>query len=452
MLFTTDWIKTLFPEGSHPTLDKQSIATVEIDSRLPMENGLFVPLIGERVDGHAYIEQAYAQGAVAALWSNGQPIPAQLEGNMHFFLVDDPLEAMQTLAQSYRAEVDPIVVGITGSNGKTTTKDIVQAVVETTYRSHCTKGNLNNHIGLPLTILSMPRNTEVLIVEMGMNAFGEIQLLSTIAKPDYGIIVHIGESHIEHLGSREGIAQAKLEIIDGFHDQSVLIYDGDEPLLQKKYSYETIRIGYKNVNDKVVSNVHIAKDGTTFTIEDHSYTVPLLGKHHAKNAAYAVALAQKLNIDQVAIVKGLADISLTSMRFEQSETTSGMTIINDAYNASPTSMKAAIDVVKQMEGYTNRVLVLGDILELGERSEMYHRSIAEEIEEPVTAVYTFGSKASYIYEALMKKNHAIDVQHVQTKENLCDVLANHHGKDTIILLKASRGIELETIIPFIMNQ
>ncbi len=452
MLFTTDWMKTLFPKGDHPPHDVQSITTVEIDSRLPMENGLFVPLVGERVDGHDYIEQAYKQGAVATLWSKQQPIPAQLEGKMHFFLVDDPLKAMQRLAKSYRMEVDPIVVGITGSNGKTTTKDIVNAVIGTSYRTHCTKGNLNNHLGLPLTILSMPNNTEVLIVEMGMNAFGEIHLLSKIAAPDYGIIVHIGESHIEHLGSREGIAQAKLEIIDGFHNTSVLIYDGDEPLIQKSYPYETIRVGRNETNDFVVSNVHIAKKGTTFTVQDHSYTIGLLGSHHAKNAAYAVALATKLRINQASIEEGLSNIFLTGMRFEQLETASGMTIINDAYNASPTSMKAAINVVKQMDNYTNRVLVLGDILELGERSEMYHRSIANNIDKPITAVYTFGSEAAYIYEALKDQRVALKKEHMQSKEEICERLKNHHGEDTVILLKASRGIELESIIPFIMNQ
>lgn len=446
MLFTTDWMKTLFPKGSHPDNLNRSIHVVEMDSRKSLTDGLFIPLLGERVDGHTFIDQAYEQGAVATFWSEDKDIPTHLLDKMHFFLVENPLEAMQELAHAYRLAVSPTVIGITGSNGKTTTKDITQSIIQTTYKTHSTKGNLNNHIGLPLTILSMPPDTEMLILEMGMNNFEEIHLLSTIAEPDYGCIVHIGESHIEHLHSREGIAKAKLEIIDGFRDESVLLYDGDEPLLERSYSYKTTTVGFGDSNDTVVANVHINPDYTTFHALGEDYSIPLLGKHHAKNASFAITLAQELGIDSTSIKQGLKQLSVTSMRFEQVTTNSGMTVINDAYNASPTSMKAAIDVVSQMKGFSTRILVLGDILELGDASEKYHREIGKEIKKPITAVYTFGDAAQYIDKEL-SSNKEMEHFFVQTKEELSSLLKKYSGNETVILLKASRGIELESILP-----
>lgn len=446
MLFTTDWMKTLFPKGAHPDNLNRSIHVVEMDSRKLLTDGLFIPLLGERVDGHAFINQAYEQGAVATFWSEDQDIPTHLLDKMHFFLVDDPLKAMQKLAHAYRLEINPTVIGITGSNGKTTTKDITKSIMQTTYKTHSTIGNLNNHIGLPLTILSMPTDTEVLILEMGMNNFDEIHLLSTIAEPDYGCIVHIGESHIEHLHSREGIATAKLEIIDGFHEESVLLYDGDEPLLERSYPYKTITVGFGDTNETRVTNVHINTEHTTFHALGEEYSIPLLGKHHAKNASFALTLAKELGIEGTSMKQGLEQLAVTSMRFEQVPTNSGMTVINDAYNASPTSMRAAIDVVSQMKGFSTRILVLGDILELGEASEKYHRAIGKEIQSPITAVYTFGDAAKYIDEEL-SGNEEMEHFFVQTKEALLHHLQKYSGNETVILLKASRGIELESILP-----
>src|SRR5699024_1235287 len=186
------------------------IETVVTDSRLKVKQSLFVPLIGDQFDGHQFVEGALNNGAVAILWQEDRELPPSVPKQVPVFFVKNTLDALQQLASLYRNKVDPIVVGITGSNGKTTTKDIVSSVVKTTYKTHFTQGNLNNHIGLPLTILGMPNDAEVLILEMGMNHFNEIDLLSKIARPDYAIITNIGESHIEHLGSREGITKAKL--------------------------------------------------------------------------------------------------------------------------------------------------------------------------------------------------------------------------------------------------
>src|SRR5699024_4815645 len=262
------------------------------DSRKFAANSLFIPIVGERFDSHQFLAQAIENGAVATLWDESQTIPEAFAEEISFFLVDDTIIAMQQLAKAYRKLIDPLVVGITGSNGKTTTKDLVSATLRQAFRAHATKGNFNNDIGLPLTILSMPRKTEVLILEMGMNHFHEIERLTYIAEPNYAIITNIGESHIEFLGSREGIAKAKLEIKEGLQQDGALIIDGDEALLdhikQEKY---VVSCGYSNNNDIVLSNIKLENQRTYFTYQQDTYHVPLLGKHHAKNACFAIWIA-----------------------------------------------------------------------------------------------------------------------------------------------------------------
>src|SRR5699024_5003327 len=194
VIFTADWLTTIF-KHYRGNVKQVSIEEVTTDSRKKTDNALFIPLIGEKFDGHDYIEQAIDHGAVAAIWNKNKPLPSFLPKNFLVFFVDDTLQALQRLARGYRNKINPIVIGITGSNGKTTTKDIVTAVLSSKYKTHATEGNLNNHIGVPLTILSMMRDTEMLVLEMGMNHFNEIDLLSKIASPDYAIITNIGESH-----------------------------------------------------------------------------------------------------------------------------------------------------------------------------------------------------------------------------------------------------------------
>lgn len=284
MLFTTNWLAKQFPTNQGGIQDNITIKQVTTDSRAKGEGLLFVPLVGENFDGHEFVKQAIDNGACAIIWDESKHLPDDILPNLPIYFVKDTLSALQDLASAYRTEIDPIVIGITGSNGKTTTKDLTSAVVKTTYRTHATKGNFNNHIGLPLTILSMDRNTEALIVEMGMSNFQEIDLLTRIARPDVAIITNIGESHIEFLGSREGIAKAKLEIVNGLDEDGVLIIDGDEPLLREKHiNQKKIACGFGAENDYKISEVKIHTTGTEFTLSDGmTYQVPLFGKHHTK--------------------------------------------------------------------------------------------------------------------------------------------------------------------------
>lgn len=448
MLFKAKWLSEIFTDYKSEIPEEMQIDIVTTDSRTKNNNTLFIPLVGDNFDGHAYIEQAISNGAIAVLWDKSKLLPKEIDAKIIVFYVEDTLVALQKLAGAYRDEINPVVIGITGSNGKTTTKDVAAAVLTTTYETHYTLGNFNNHIGLPLTILAMPRTTEMLIVEMGMNHFGEIEQLSKIAKPDYAIITNIGESHIEYLGSRAGIAKAKLEIITGMKSSGSLIIDGDEALLQKDQLAEnTITCGFSSSNDLQINSCEIKTDGTIFELSNgFNYEVPLLGRHHAQNATYVIALAQLLQIEQSLIKQGLLELKQTAMRFEMIQGRNGVSIINDAYNASPTSMKAAIEVIKQMNGYNDKVLILGDIFELGEYVDPLHRSIADVIEQPITALLTYGDAAALITEEVTKKTPSVKAKHFTSKTALLAELEKHLHVDAILLFKASRGMAFEKIV------
>ncbi|RFA37626.1 UDP-N-acetylmuramoylalanyl-D-glutamate--2,6-diaminopimelate ligase [Virgibacillus dokdonensis] len=446
-MFTVNWLTHVFLDYKG-SVNQQTIHGVYTDSRTEMTNGLFVPISGENFDGHDYVLQAVDNGAIAVLWSKQKELPEALSSSLMVFYVEDTLAALQKLATAYREKINPVVIGITGSNGKTSTKDMVAAIMQTTYRTHYTQGNLNNHIGVPLTILSMKPDTEVLVVEMGMNHAGEIKVLTNIAKPDYAIITNVGESHIEFLGSRENIAKAKLEILLGLSDKGAFIIDGDEPLLQHCHGQKRlITCGFAEHNIYQITKVHVQDNATSFIINKATpYTIPFLGKHHAKNATLAISVGICMNIDVEQIQLAFYHIQKTGMRFEKIKGKNGVTLINDAYNASATSMKAAIEVIKQLEDYSEKILVLGDILELGAHTEAIHRSVATVIENPITNVYTYGEASKYITDAVIEQGSNISAAHYTNKTELLHDIKPHLHEEAIILFKASRGLKFESIL------
>ncbi|WP_080874837.1 UDP-N-acetylmuramoyl-tripeptide--D-alanyl-D-alanine ligase [Oceanobacillus timonensis] len=447
MLFTASQLKQLFPHHQGQIPADLEIHEVVNDSRVRSHNGLYIPIAGEKFDGHQFIAGAVENGAAATFWQKETPLPENLPDALLILFVNDTVKALQELASAYRKEVNPTVIGITGSNGKTTTKDLTKAVMQTTFKTHATKGNYNNHIGLPLTILSMDRNTEVLILEMGMNHFGEIELLSRIGEPDHAVITNIDGQHIENLGSKEGIAQAKLEIVSGIKPGGTLIIDGDEPLLTSaNIPVPKIRVGFSGENNVVIDHVAVEETVTTFDVGEEAYQIPLLGKHHAKNAAYVIQLAMEMKIPAETIKTAFAQLEMTKMRFEKHLGKNGVTVINDAYNASPASMKASIQVVEEMKGYQHKILVLGDILELGDFAEEFHRGIADAISPEITAVYTYGHHSQYIHDALKKQFPELPAVHLKDKLELMSHVEKYLEPENLILLKASRGMKFETFL------
>ncbi|WP_047981352.1 UDP-N-acetylmuramoyl-tripeptide--D-alanyl-D-alanine ligase [Ornithinibacillus contaminans] len=448
MLFTTNWLTTVFTDCSGDQGNEKEIKSVTIDSRQKSEDALFIPIIGENFDGHDFVEQAYQNGAIAILWDRKRKLPEQLTSKVYVYYVDDTTSALQELASCYRDKVNPIVIGVTGSNGKTTTKDIVASIAKQKYRTHYTNGNFNNEIGLPLTVLAMEANTEVLVLEMGMSSFGEIELLSKLAKPDYAIITNIGESHIEFLGSREGIAKAKLEITSGLSKNGKLIVDGDEPLLASVHHEDhVVTAGFESTNDFVISSIEINRRETTFVGSDgNTYSIPLLGNHHAKNASYGIVIGALLGISFDQIQAAFHGLTLTGMRFELLTGRHGVSIINDAYNASPTSMKAAIQVVNQIPDFKEKVLVLGDIYELGSESKSMHEAVAEVIDNSITALFTVGEDSKVISDVVQLKYPMLVVAHFHQKEDVLEALQPYLKQDALLLFKASRGMKLESLI------
>lgn len=429
------------------------IQEITTDSRKKVSKGMFIPIVGDQFDGHDFIKDAINNGAIASLWQENKDIPSFIPNDFPLFFVKNTIDGLQMLAQYYLQQIKPIVIGITGSNGKTTTKDLVFSVLQKKYRTHKTQGNFNNHVGLPLTLVSMPENTEVVILEMGMSNFGEISLLSDLSNPDYAIITNIGESHIEFLGSRAGIAKAKLEIIDGMKPNGKIIVDGDEPLLSSiQKGISVIRTGFNPGNDLLISNVKFENDHHYFTVNDHQFGLSLLGRHNVKNASYAIAIALELAVPMEEIKEGLEKIELTGMRLERMIGKNGALIINDAYNSSPTSMKAAIDTIKDYQQYKKKVLVLGDMYELGPNEEELHRSVADVIAAPITDVITVGEKGKWIAEEIRERGIPVHVYSFLRKEEALPFITEILLPDAVLLFKASRGAKLESLVNEIKQQ
>ena len=424
-----------------------SIHGVTIDSRAIKEGMLFIPFKGENVDGHRFVEQALNDGACASFYQKDVTPPEQVNGPIIW--VEDTLNALQDLAKAYLKHVNPKVIAVTGSNGKTTTKDMIESVLNTEYKVKKTQGNYNNEIGMPLTILDLDIDTEISILEMGMSGFHEIELLSSIAEPDIAVITNIGESHMQDLGSREGIAQAKSEITIGLKAQGTFIYDGDEPLLKphvdKIKQAKGISIGLEQDNTLVCQvDDNVSTEGIAFTInQEQHYELPILGIHNMKNAAIAIAVGHELGLSYNVIQNNIKNVKLTGMRMERHETENHITVINDAYNASPTSMKAAIDTLSNMEG--RKLLVLGDVLELGDNSKQMHEEVGNYLhDKDVNQLFTFGKEAAFIHSA--GKQFVGEAYHYEDKNKLISHITDIVQPNDKVLIKGSRGMKLEDVV------
>ncbi|MFC9710335.1 UDP-N-acetylmuramoyl-tripeptide--D-alanyl-D-alanine ligase [Paenibacillus sp. NPDC056933] len=432
-----------------------SVEGVFTDSRKPTQGSLFIPLVGERFDGHEFVQTCVEKGAAGTLWQRDHGT----EPRGAVIVVEDTLVALQELASSYLRESDASVVGITGSNGKTTTKDIVDAILSTTFKVHKTQGNFNNHIGLPLTVLSMEPDTEIVILEMGMSGRGEIEELSVIAQPDVAIITNIGESHLLQLGSRLEIARAKAEIAAGMKPGSLLIYNGDEPLLAQVLAEPATKqpeglrrytFGLQADNDDYPTGLMNVQNGVAFTTKqlgEAALTLPLLGTHNVVNCLAALAVARHYGVESEQIAAGLSGLKLTGMRIEVLQGVSGLTLLNDAYNASPTSMKAAVNVLESLKGYRNKVAVLGDMLELGPQEQELHRGIGEYITpDKMDMVLAYGPLSSSIAEGARQNMPAEAVHAFESKEELTRFLLERLHPRDVVLFKASRGMKLEDVV------
>ena len=301
-------------------MDGVIVSGASIDSRTIKAGDLFIPFRGELANGHKFVEGAIEKGAAASLWMKDEPNPPT---NIPLLFVEDPAVALQEMARAYRSKLTCTIIGITGSNGKTSTKDLVASVLSPYFNVRKTEGNFNNELGLPLTILSLDEETEYAVLEMGMSSFGEISFLSKLAKPDFVVITNIGEAHMQDLGSREGITKAKLEIIDGLNPKGKLFYDGDEPLLksltEKHPNVHTVSFGYSEENDLSLNEIRTTDEGSTFTISGQlagQFTIPVYGAHQVKNTLAAILIAIEANVSKENISEALKYAVLTDMRMQ----------------------------------------------------------------------------------------------------------------------------------------
>jgi UDP-N-acetylmuramoyl-tripeptide--D-alanyl-D-alanine ligase len=429
-----------------------AVKGVTIDTRKIEKGNLFIPFKGERTDGHKFVEDAIRNGGAAvAMWQKDVPNPPE---DLPIILVEDTTVALQEMARGYRNSLDIKVVGITGSNGKTTTKDMTANLLALKYKVQKTEGNFNNHLGLPLTLLRLSEDTEVAVLEMGMSSKGEIEFLTEMGRPDAVIITNIGESHLLDLGSREAIADAKLEIIHGLRENGLIIFNGDEPLLQERLkNYDGTgnlkTFGASADNDFYPVSIEPIENGSRFKTNrgEEIYELPVLGSHNILNALAAMLAAEFLGVPLEHMNDGLASLKLTNMRMELSEGASGEKIINDAYNASPTSMNAAIDLVANLSGYSRKILVLGDMLELGPLEEEYHYKVGTSLDAgKIDFVFTYGKLSESLAKGAKEVLGENKVFAYQDKQELSNELKKHVTGDTIVLVKASRGMKLEEVV------
>lgn len=437
-------------------IEDVTVCGVSIDSRDIKAGDLFIPFRGEQVNGHRYVESAIGKGAAASLWLKDEPNPPK---NIPLLFVDDAELALQEMARKYRQTLTCKVIGITGSNGKTSTKDLVASVLSPYFNVKKTEGNFNNELGLPLTILSLEKETDIAVLEMGMSGFGEISFLSTLAKPDYAMITNIGEAHMQDLGSRKGITEAKFEIIDGLQKEGKLLFDGDEPLLHPFVEGVEVvahSFGYGKKNDLSLQTVETTDAGSKFTVTglvDGTFSIPVYGAHQVKNTLAAILIAKELKLSNDEIYEALQTAELTAMRMQPILASNGTLFINDAYNAAPTSMKAALSFMKETRLREKKWVVLGDMLELGADEQEYHESLSEILGQmDLAGIALYGPRMKWLYDKLESDVLGELVWSETDYAPIIEKLKQHIGTNAVVLLKGSRGMALENILDAFLEE
>jgi len=438
------------------------ITSYERNTKNIRQGDMYIGFKGEIRDGSIFWEEAIKNGAIGAIINDIEIHEENLNKykDKVLIVVEDTVKAIQKIATYKRNLYDIPVVAITGSVGKTSTKDIVASVVGEEYNTLKTEGNLNNHIGLPITVLGLNRH-EAMVVEMGMNHFGEIDSLTKIANPTIAVITNIGTSHIGNLGSRENILKSKLEILNGLKENGIVIINNDNDLLHKwakenKDKYKIVTYGIENKSDFMAFNVKHDETGSTYSIMinniEYKVKVPVGGKHFVYNSLSSIAVGNSLNIKPDKILKGIEKFKLTKNRMDIIKTNNNITIINDTYNASYDSMKAAIEYLSKQKS-ERKIAVLGDMLELGEFSKEMHEKVGEEISKNnINILLTVGEYSKYIASkaeetGLKKENIFI----CKNNNEAIDILKNILKQDDIVLVKASNSMKLGEIVENIKN-
>lgn len=432
--------------------DVKEIKAVSTDTRKIEEGTMFIALKGENFNGNNYVLDAFNKGAKIAIVDEVKCDLNELKEDVALIKVENTGRALMDLAKFYREKLGLKVVGITGSAGKTSTKDLVAAVLSYKYKVFKTKGNFNNEIGLPLMILELDSTYDVAILEMGMRGLGQIKELAEIASPDLGIITNIGISHIEILKTRENILKAKMEIATFFDKNNTLVVCGNDDFLgalpEAEYKIvktgvgENFKIGAKNIALEELSSKFTVYDGE----KEEEFSLDMPGEHNISNLMLGIAIAKELGVSFEEMKRGLKNIEATSMRLELIKK-DGFSILNDCYNSSPVAVKSAIDVMKNIEG-KRRIAVLGTMRELGHKSEEAHEEIGKYAKENgIEKVLCFGDFSENI-----KEGYGEGCTVYENKEELIKDLLNIICDGDIILVKASRSLKFEEITKALLEK
>lgn len=426
------------------------------DTRELQQDQIYLGFQGERFNGSTLYEQALEKGAIACVLQGvdvNQEVLAKYP-NSTIVMVENVVKAMQELASYKRSLYHIPVVAITGSVGKTSTKDMVASVLSQKYKVLKTQGNYNNEIGLPLTVLSL-KDEEAMVLEMGMNSFGEISVLTNIAKPDIAVITNIGTAHIGMLGSRENILKAKLEILEGLNSQGTVIINYDNDLLHNWYEneknhYHILTYGLQQDSNILGKNAIFEENGSKCQaiIDNDTYevSIPVGGEHFISNSLCALAVAKVLNIPIEDALKGIAQFELTKKRMEIKKSKNGATIVNDCYNANYDSMKAALDYVGKLPN-KRKIAVLGDMLELGEYSKELHQKVGKEVaKNKIDLLICVGKEVTYMaQQAIADGMQKDNIFLCSNNEEAIQILKQKLQPEDVVLLKASNSLNFTQI-------
>lgn len=441
--------------------EKQICESFSRDTRQIAQGDVYIGIKGENFDGNILYEEALKKGASVCILQNIEISKKTQEKykNSTIILVENTIDALGKIAKLKRSLYNIPVVAVTGSVGKTSTKDIIASVVSKKYNVCKTQGNFNNHIGLPLTILGL-KNHEALVVEMGMNHFGEISKLTDIAKPTIAVITNIGTSHIGNLGSRENILKAKLEILEGLDKDGTIIINNDNDLLnnwnKKNTKYKTITYGIEEKSDFKPYNIKINENGSSYNIDinnkKYEIEVPVSGKHFVYNSMSAIAVGKVLNIDMKDVITGIKEFELTKKRMDIQKMHNGITLINDSYNASYDSMKSALEYLKDISG-KRKIAVLGNMLELGHFTKELHEKVGKEVyNNKIDILVTIGDLAKDISKEAIKLGMKTNNIYIyDNNKQALNLLENILKEGDIVLFKASNAMHFTDIVEELKN-
>lgn len=441
------------------------ISRISIDSRTLIPGDLFFAIIGPSFDGHDFVIEAFKKGAVGVVVCKGASTllqNEQIDKDKIILEVKDTLSALQDWSKHYKDKFKTFNICITGSNGKTTTKEIIAHILSQEFPLLKTSGNYNNEIGIPLTLLGLNKSHKLLVAEMGMRGLGEIKTLTNFIPPDFAVITNIGEAHIGLLGSKDNIFKAKSELLQSLDKDGKAIINRDDPyffkMLEIVKDKKVYTFGIENRSDIMARNIRMVSDkGIRFTLEvqnDKSREIyfPLLGRYNIYNALAAVAVAFALGIELDLIESGLSSFKPLDLHMQLSNFYNDIKILNDSYNASPLSVKSALETLAEVAQNNRKIAILGDMLELGERTDFYHREIGKEVAKlSIDILITVGQGGKIIAQSSKEEGMAeerVFSFEKNEKINLTKKLLNLIKPGNFVLLKGSREMKMEEILEF----